>query len=122
MNRIWVSGRLDYECYNGHARIINSEATPVEFTADSLLEKSTTSVFVINDAKGNFSAGIQRSPGYYESTRFRNKIKERGKEALFNDFKKMISTEAEISNTQIDSLNKYDDPLFIKYTLEVRQG
>ncbi|HEY6503034.1 MAG TPA: transglutaminase domain-containing protein [Chitinophagaceae bacterium] len=114
-------GRLSYECYNGHARIINSQATPLEFTTDSLLERSVTSVFIINDEKGNLSGSIQQTPGYYESSYMRSKIKEKGKEQLFSDFKKSFSGETEISGTQVDSLDKYDDPIFIKYNFELKQ-
>jgi hypothetical protein len=28
-------GHLNWECYNGHARVINQEATSVEFSSDS---------------------------------------------------------------------------------------
>ncbi|MEI9910649.1 MAG: hypothetical protein WDO71_13815 [Bacteroidota bacterium] len=55
-------GRLGYECYNGHARIINSEATPLDLTTDSLMERSVTSVFISNNAKGNMEGVMQRNP------------------------------------------------------------
>lgn len=113
-------GKLGYECYNGHARVINSRATPLDFTTDSLLERSVTSTFIINDEKANLSGSMQRSPGYYESLSLRNKIKEKGKEQLITDIRKGFSMETEISNTQIDSLDKYDDPLFIKFNFELK--
>jgi hypothetical protein len=114
-------GRLGYECYNGHARIINSEATPLDLTTDSLMERSFTSVFINNNAKGNMEGVMQRNPGYYESYRIRNTIKEKGKEQLFSDMKKGLNAEAEISNTIVDSLDKYDEPLAIKYDFEIKQ-
>ncbi|HKO80710.1 MAG TPA: DUF3857 domain-containing protein, partial [Chitinophagaceae bacterium] len=60
-------GKLGYESYNGHARVINENATPVDFNADSLLEGKVTSVFIINDDKGNLTGSMQQMPGYYES-------------------------------------------------------
>jgi hypothetical protein len=114
-------GKLDYECYNGHARIINQEASPLEFSADSLTERSVTSVFIMANAKGDMEGNVQRMPGYYESYGLRNKIKEKGKEQLFSDIKKAFNAEAEISNTSIDSLDKYDEPLAIKYDFIVKQ-
>jgi transglutaminase-like putative cysteine protease len=113
-------GRLGYKCYNGHARIINTDATPVEFTADSLQEIKVTSIFIINDENGNFSGTAQETPGFYESYDLRNEIKEKGKEQLLNEIKKGFNSEAEISGLSIDSLDRYDDPLSIKYNFEIK--
>ena len=113
-------GRLGYECYNGHARIINADATPVDLTADSLLERSVTSVFIINDEKGNFSGSTQESPGFYESYRLRNKIKDKGKGQLLDDIKKGFNLETQVSELSIDSLDKYDNPIAIKYNFEMK--
>ncbi len=114
-------GKLDYECYNGHARVINAEATPIDLNADSLVEKSVTSVFVVNNEKGNAEGSIEQSPGYYESLSIRNRIKEKGKEQLVGDFKKSFTSEVDISNLYIDSLDKYDDPVSIRYDFGIKQ-
>jgi acyl carrier protein/transglutaminase-like putative cysteine protease len=113
-------GKLDYECYNGHARVINASATPIELVADSLLERKVTSVFIINDDKGNFSGSVQQTPGYFESSRMRDRIKEKGKDQIFTDIKKEFNAEAELSNTSIDSLDKYEEPLNIKYDFSIK--
>lgn len=107
--------KLGYECYNGHARVINAAASPLELVADSLVEASMTSVFIIDDEKGNLTGSVQQTPGYFESSSLRSKIKEKGQEQLFNDIKKEFNAEIEITNKTIDSLNKYDEPLAIKY-------
>jgi transglutaminase-like putative cysteine protease len=114
-------GKLSYQCYNGHARVINDNATPLEFTTDSLLERSVTSVFIINNDKGIMEGSLQQTPGYYESYRLRNKIKEKGKEQVFSDIKKGFNAEIDITETQIDSVNKYEDPLFLKYNFGIKQ-
>jgi len=114
-------GKLNYQCYNGHARVINSQATPLEFSTDSLSERSVTSVFIITDEKGNFSGNLQKTPGYFESYRIRNRVKEKGKEQLFEDIKKGFNVEAAILTKQIDSLDKYDEPLFVKCDFEIKQ-
>jgi hypothetical protein len=114
-------GKLNSQCYNGHARVINNQATPLEFTTDSLSERSVTSVFVVNDEKGNFTGSMQKTPGYIESYRIRNAVKEKGKEQLFEDIKKSFNAEAMISAKQLDSLDKYDEPLFIKCEFELKQ-
>ena len=87
---------------------------------DSLVERKLTSVFVINDEKGNIAGSVQQTPGYYESYDLRNTIKEKGKEQLFNEIKKGFNAEIEITKSAIDSLDNYEEPLRIKYEFEVK--
>jgi hypothetical protein len=112
--------KLGLDSYNGHARVINEMATPVEFLADSVAEKKITSVFIVNDEKGNLTGSMQQSPGYYESYRLRNQIKDKGKEQLFNDIRKGFNEEIEIKNPAVDSLNNYDEPLRIRFEFDIR--
>jgi acyl carrier protein len=113
-------GKLGYECYNGHARIINDMATPIELVSDSLLERKVTSIFIVNDDKGNLTGSMQQAPGYYESYSLRNRIKEKGQEQLFVDIKKAFNADIEIRDAQIDSLDKYEEPLAIKYKFDMK--
>ncbi len=113
-------GKLSYECYNGHARIINEEATPVDLSAETLNETKRTAVFIINDDKGNSIGSFQQTPGYYASRRLRNRMKEEGKDQLTKSFQKSFNTEAEISNLRIDSLDKYDEPVGVYYDFDLK--
>ncbi len=113
-------GRLDYEAYNGHARVVDGDATPIELVSDSLLERKLTSVFVINDEKGNIAGSVQQTPGYYESYDLRKTIKEKGKEQFFSDIKKGFNAEIEITKSAIDSLDNYEGPLHINYEFDVK--
>ncbi len=113
-------GKLGTDSYNGHARVINENATPVDFVADSLLEGKITSVFLINDEKGNLSGSMQQTPGYYESYSLRNRIREKGKDQLFSDIKKAFNADIEIKSPAIDSLDKYDHPLAIRYQFDFK--
>src|SRR5690606_4353156 len=108
-------GKLGYETYNGHARVINETATPVEFKADSVLEGKITSVFIINDEKGKLLGRLQQVPGQFQSFEMRNNIKENGQEKLFSEIKKEFNADIEIIKSGIDSLDKYDQPLGITY-------
>ena len=112
-------GKLDYEAYNGHARVIDVNATPIELVSDSLVESKLTSVFVVNDDKGETIGSVQQTPGYYESLDIRNTISEKGKEQLFSDIKKGFNAEIEITKSEIESLDKYEDPLRIKYEFKM---
>jgi hypothetical protein len=113
-------GKLNYDCYNGHARIVNEEATPLDFIADSIIERSVTSVFLINDEKGSFSGSMQKTPGYYESNSLREKVKEKGQEQVFSDIKRTYNGEVVFSEEAIDSLEKYENPIGLRYKFEMK--
>lgn len=112
-------GKLPVRCYNGHARIINKSADAVQFLSDSLMERKTTTVFVINDDKGNIVGSMNQAPGYYESFSLRDRIKEKGKDQLITDIKKEFGQEISIANFVLDSLDKYDYGLGIKYDFDL---
>lgn len=112
-------GRLGIKCYNGHARIVNMDASPVEFVADSLQERKLTSVFIINDEKNGISGSMRQTPGYYESAAIRARVKEKGKDFLFADIKKAFGSEITITNPVIDSLTQYDEPVGIRYDFDL---
>lgn len=111
-------GHLNYDCYNGQARVIDNDATVVEMDAASLKEKSVISLFIINDEKGNSVGSLQKAPGYYESLRIRSKVKEKGKDNYFAELKKSFGTEIKMSNERIDSLAKLDDPVGVFFDFD----
>lgn len=116
-------GRLTPDCYNGHARIVNATATALEFSADSLLEKKVTSVFISQDDKGDIAGRFQQSPGYYESHSIREEVKQKGSDDFFNTVKKTYGPDiAELSNTKIDSLDNLEQNVNISYDFKLNQG
>jgi len=108
-------GRLGWDCYNGHARVINLDATPVDLSADSLKNAKVTSLILFSNDKGEIAGKMEQIPGYYESYSLRSRIKEKGTEELFKDIKKDFGAEVALTNTRIDSLDKYDQPLQLNY-------
>ena len=116
--------RLSWNCYNGHARVINETATPLEFTSDSLRERKLTWVHIVNDEKGNATGTVQQTPGYYESYSIREKVKEKGKDDFFKAIAKEFGTDIEISNPKIDSLDVPDESVKLVYDfkLNIEQG
>ena len=113
-------GKLTSECYNGHARVINESATPIELSPDSVKEAKTTIVFIGNDEKGNWIGNMKKTPGYYESLSLREKFKEQGKEAIFKDMEKSYGFDVKITEPGVDSLDNYDAPLAIHYSMEMK--
>lgn len=123
-NKIWYLdatrpllgfGKLLPGCYNGHARVVDEVATPVYFYADSLNEKSITSVFITSDDKGNRIGSINKTLGFYESYETRNKIKEKGEEEYFKDIQKGYGNDVKIKLPHVDSLLNYEEPLAVQY-------
>ncbi len=112
-------GRLPLDCYNGYARVINTSAEAVNLNSEIVNETKSTTVFVINNEKGNMVGSMQQTPGYYESLNLRNRIKEKGKEELQKDIKKAFGSEITISNFIIDSLDRFENELGIKYDFDM---
>ncbi len=108
-------GKLLTDCYNGYGRIVDKNATAIGYFSDSLKERKITSVYIANDEKGNWMGSMKQNPGYYESYNVRNKIAEKGKEVYFKDLQKEFGNDVTISNFTIDSLNKYEEPVAMKY-------
>ncbi|MDB5203713.1 MAG: hypothetical protein JWQ27_3122 [Ferruginibacter sp.] len=109
-----------YETYNGSARLINPVASSVNFLADSLLETSVTSVFLNNDDKGNLTGSVNRVPGYFESFRIRNRVKEKGQDDIFTDIKKNYTGNFKVYETGIDSLTKLEEPVKVHFYLDMK--
>jgi hypothetical protein len=112
-------GRMTPACYNGHARIINNEATPLEFSPDSLMEKKFTSVLLTTNEKQEMIGSLQQVPGYYESYNIRERIKEKGKDGFFQDVEKGYGENIELSNPHLDSLEKFEERIAIAYDIKL---
>lgn len=112
-------GRMTPACYNGHARVINSEATPLEFLPDSLMEKKVTTMLLTTNEKQEMIGSLQQIPGYYESYNVREKIKEKGKEEFFKELKKAYGDNIELMNPHIDSIDKLEESVSIAYDIKL---
>ena len=114
-------GKLDLKCYNGEARVINSGATPVYFSTDSLKERKLTAVTVSLNDKGQMAGSFQQDPGYFTSQEVRKKIAEKGKDDFFKDAKRGYEQDVELINTRIDSLTNLEGDVTIAYDFKVNQ-
>ncbi|HVG42387.1 MAG TPA: transglutaminase domain-containing protein, partial [Chitinophagaceae bacterium] len=113
-------GKLNPDCYNGHARLINNQATAVEYLANSIKEQKLTAITVINNENGKWIGHMNQSPGYYESINIRDKVKEKGQDYLFKEITKSFGQEINISKPIIDSLTLYEAPVSLKYEFEIK--
>lgn len=109
-------GRLPLRCYNEQARILKQEPEVVRLSADSIIEKATTIVLITPDTQ-QLKAAITLKPGYFETLRKRELLRKNGKDAFEAEIRSWHSNEDKISSIQIDSLQKPDQSMQIKYDL-----
>jgi hypothetical protein len=109
---------LPLHCFNGHARVIGKEPSPIFLDADAIKEKKTTLVSFNYDDKGQYNGNLSSTLGYYESVNIREKIAEKGKDEFFKEMRSSITSDMEISKIQIDSLTELDLPLNVKYNIK----
>jgi transglutaminase-like putative cysteine protease len=114
-------GKLLPDCFNGFGHIINEDATLVPLSPDSILERKVSSIFAAIDENGNLKGTMQQKLGYYESMNIRNRIKEKGQDALIADMKKAYGSEAEIEKATFDSLDSPDNCMGMRYDFKVGQ-
>jgi hypothetical protein len=115
-------GRLDPKCYNGEARVINSSATPVNFSADSVREITQTSIRLVPNDKGEMIGSVQKAPGYFESGDIREKISEQGKDEFFKEIKKEWGNDVDLTNLRIDSLQNLEENVSIQYDFKLGEA
>jgi hypothetical protein len=114
--------KLPSYCYNGHARVVNEAADPLNFSADSLKETKSTLLIISNDEKGRWIGNMSQIPGYYESYDIREKVKEKGKEEFFKEVKKDFGADVKLIEPAIDSLKEYEMPVKLHYGVELSPG
>ncbi|WP_157557932.1 DUF3857 domain-containing protein [Niabella aurantiaca] len=115
-------GKLPLECYNGPAFVVSPAPRNVSFEADSLHEKKTTLLFLVNDKDGGISGTFSSTPGYYESVQIRDQLATKDMGAYFKDMEKSYSFPMKLSETHIDSLKNFDFPVSIRYNVDFDPG
>jgi transglutaminase-like putative cysteine protease len=115
-------GRLDGDCYNGHARIIsNVDSGSVFFWADSLKERKTTMVLISNSSNGVLEGSFQSTLGGQESYNTRRTVSEIGEKNYFKHIQTAYGEDLEIEDPSIDSLKRPEDPVKINYNFKYKQ-
>lgn len=114
-------GHLPVRCYNGQARVINKEATEVDLSSDSLHEYKVSTVFIINDEKGNLIGSMTQTPGYYESLAVKDYIKEKGQEELKKSIIRDFGMEIDVTSFGVDSVKKPEEPVTIHYEFDIKE-
>jgi hypothetical protein len=111
--------KLPFECYNGNARIISKEPAACFFSPDSLKETNYTTVMISNGDKNEVQGFCDNRLGYYESLNLRNKLIKMPQEDYLKEITSAYPSEIKLADIQIDSLKKYEEPVTVKYSLEL---
>ena len=110
--------KLPYDAYNGHGRIIKEGAPSISLVADDLLESNSSNFFIGNSEDGKWGGSVTQNKGYYESLNIRNEIAADGKENYFKEVQKKFGSSVRLTSSSIDSLEKYELPISLRYQLE----
>ncbi|HZG23005.1 MAG TPA: hypothetical protein VEZ17_00425, partial [Chitinophagaceae bacterium] len=113
-------GKLAADCYNGMVRLIAPQPGAVFFDADSLKEDKITSVFIINDDKGEVVGSLRAAPGYVESMDIRSQIREKGESGFFKALEAKYSNDFVIQQHGIDSLGVLEQPIVVHYDFSLK--
>ncbi|HRN55288.1 MAG TPA: DUF3858 domain-containing protein [Agriterribacter sp.] len=113
---------LPAECYNGHARLITDNiAKAVYLSADSVVEKKLSSVFIRSEKPGEWTGHSSTSAGYYESISVRERIKEKGEEPFFKSIQTAYTGDMMLSGQKIERLKELDLPVKVEYDFVMNQ-
>jgi hypothetical protein len=112
-------GNLPLICYNGHARIISEMPAPIYLFADSVKESKTTMITLFGSEEKPWEGLVNSRPGIYESLGIREKVKDKGVEAIEGDIKNALPAESEVKKLEIDAKNECDKPLAVSYLVDL---
>ncbi|GAB3014989.1 hypothetical protein GCM10027051_18320 [Niabella terrae] len=110
-------GRLSPQCYNGTAFLVRPNPANFDLAPDSLREAKSTLIFLINDPEGGMKGSFTSTPGYYESTQLRKRLVKENIKDLVKESIKTYSFPLTTYQEHVDSLDKYDYPVALKYNL-----
>lgn len=114
-------GTLPLTCYNGAARIINAgNSEYLDLSADSVLENSNTTVFIVNDENDGIKGSYSCNFGKYESQLLREKIAKTSIDEFLKETKKEVPSSITFVAATIDSLKNYDEPVGFKYDFKCK--
>ncbi|HEY4154869.1 MAG TPA: DUF3858 domain-containing protein [Puia sp.] len=114
-------GKMVMDCYNGQARIINKEKPYlINLSPDSIQESKLTTVFIMNDEKGNPSGSFQTTLGNEESYQVREEIRKTSEKDYFKKIQTGYGSDLSLENPVIDSLGSLSNPVSVHYLFDLK--
>lgn len=116
-------GQLPPECYNGYARVVSEKPDSVIMDADSLTEHRVSSIVLSNNEHGDSLTGEYSAvEGLFTSESVRDEVAVYGEQRFFELERKNYPFPVEVSDTHIDSLQLYDAPITVHYSIALPTG
>ena len=115
-------GKLVENCYNSSARLVDEMPLLLPLETDRLKEEKNTTIFIVNDEKGEIVGSYNTNLGYFESLALREKLAVKKQSDYVKELIKTYPSDVEISNVQIDSLKIYDEPISVQYDMKLKFG
>lgn len=115
-------GKLPLNCYNGHARIISSDTTAVNFSTDSVKEEEFTKVVLMPNTDGTFSGRYHHLFGYYNSLDIINKESNFTNNSFISAFKQRSGSGIQILTTQSDTLQMFNNRQMFDFDFTAAKG
>jgi hypothetical protein len=112
-------GKLPASVYNGTAWVLTSSPYDINLSTDSLNESKRTSLILINET-GGMDGAVNAVLGDNESQTLREKLVKTKVEDYTKEIEKGIGMDASVSNLQLDSLKKYDEPVGLHYDVKFK--
>ena len=112
-------GKLHSDAYNGYARVIDANPLLINLLPDSLVEKSLTYVMLFNTEKHGLSGDYKSSLGYHESFDLREALSKKSADEYFKTIQAAYPSDFKVSSPVFDSLKNYDEPVSVKYAVDM---
>jgi hypothetical protein len=113
--------KLPAVAFNGHVREVSEQAIGLSLDAELLQEKSHISCMYSLNEEGHLVGQVQLIPGYYASLRYRTQIKNNGIDSFKEFLQSNMNNSAQISDIQVDSLNRYEQGLVVRFKFLIEQ-
>ncbi|WP_207632786.1 DUF3858 domain-containing protein [Foetidibacter luteolus] len=112
-------GKLPLKVYNGTARVIDpSYPILVDLSADSLVEKKLTTVFISADGNKKLQGSFASNLGYFASLKLRENGGIGNGDDYLKELKKQYNMEVELSNASADSIKVLEMPTALRYEMK----
>ncbi len=114
-------GILPTFCYNDNGRIINKDALAFPLSPDSLTEERDWATTLVRDSSSNgrWKGDVSILENFQESNNIRNEIADKGMAGYKKNLVALYSDDATVSNIDINSLDDYETPLAVNYTVKI---
>jgi hypothetical protein len=114
-------GILPNKVYNGQAREISGMmASPVDFIADSLTEKTLSIVFISNMDDGGYEGSFTQNLGTYQSEGIRTLLAKSSIEDFRKSLQNVLPEEITVENIRVDSLKILNEPVAVRFDLKFK--